>query len=177
MSGFLFRGVHSSKFGIFTQDKGRAILPPRREGQITIPGRHGAYDSMAEGVYDERVESIHCAFKCPPGKTVPDICREIAYWLSGSGRLVYDREPDKYYTARISGSPPMEQHLKYGSFDITWKCNPPFAMGRTVTQPLASGENAVSYRGTAETPCIIVLRNLSDTNILNVTVTAIKRSV
>ena len=50
----------------------------------------------------------------------------------------------------------MAQHLKYGEFDLTWNYNPPFALGRTVTQPITSGENPVDYRGTAETPCIIV---------------------
>jgi hypothetical protein len=34
----------------------------------------------------------------------------------------------------------------------------------------------VAYRGTAETPCLIVLRNPSLANVLNVTITAIKRS-
>ena len=71
----------------------------------------------------------------------------------------------------------MAQHLKYGEFDLTWSYNPPFAFGRTVTQPITSGENAVAYRGTAETPCIIVLKNLSTANVLNITITAIKRSV
>jgi hypothetical protein len=36
MSGFSFRGVHSSKFGIYTQDTSRIILPPRREGKRHI---------------------------------------------------------------------------------------------------------------------------------------------
>ena len=176
MSGFSFRGVHISKFGIYTQDTSRIILPPRREGKVVIPGRSGYYDGVVGNVYDERAETIHCAFKCPSGKTVPEVCREIAYWLSGTGRLTYDKEPDKYYTARISGGPPMAQHLKYGEFDLTWNYNPPFALGRTVTQPIASGENPVDYQGTAETPCIIVLRNLSDADVLTVTITAIKRS-
>lgn len=176
MSGFTFRGKHSSEFGIYTQDTGRTILPPRREGKVVIPGRSGYYDGTAGNVYDERDESIHCAFKCPGGKTVPEMCREIAYWLSGTGRLTYDKEPDKYYMARVSGGPPMAQHLKYGEFDLTWNYNPPFAFGRTVTQLIATGENLVSYQGTAETPCIIVLRNASAANILNVTITAIKRS-
>lgn len=177
MSGFTFKGVHSNTFGIYTQDQGRVILPPRREGRITIPGRSGYYDGAAGNVYDERVESILCSFKCPAGKTVAEMCREIAYWLSGVGRLSYGKEPDKYYLAHISGSPPTEQHLKYGTFDLTWSCNPPFAYGRTVTQPIASGENRVEYRGTAETPCVIVLRNLSTINAKTVTITAIKRSV
>ena len=47
-----------------------------RQGVSAVPGVRG-------NVYDERLETILCAFKCPAGKTVPEICREIAYWLSG----------------------------------------------------------------------------------------------
>ena len=100
MSGFSFKGVHSSKFGIYTQDQSRTLLPPKREGKITIPGRSGYYDDVG-AVYNERAESVLCSFVCPEGKTVPEVCREIAYWLSGSGRLIFDREPDKYYLARL----------------------------------------------------------------------------
>ncbi len=100
MSGFSFHGVHSSTFGIYTQDQARTILPARREGKITIPGRSGSYEGVRGNVYDERLETILCAFKCPAGKTVPEICREIAYWLSGSGRLSYDKEPDKHWKTR-----------------------------------------------------------------------------
>lgn len=180
MSGFTFRGVHSSAFGIrgvHTQDQSRLILPPRREGKLTIPGRSGYYDGAVRNVYDERLESVLCCFTCPPGKTVPELCREIAYWLSGTGRLSYDKEPDKYYTAHITGGPPMVQHLKYGEFTLTWSYNPPFAFGRTVTQPIHSGENPIRYEGTAETPCVIVLRNLSDADAAHITLTAVKRSV
>ena len=176
MSGFSFKGVHSSKFGIYTQDQSRTLLPPKREGKITIPGRSGYYDDVG-AVYNERAESVLCSFVCPEGKTVPEVCREIAYWLSGSGRLIFDREPDKYYLARLSGGPPMSQHLKYGEFTITWSYNPPSAFGKTITEPLKNGENVIDYRGTAEAPCVIVLRNTSETDISNVTITAIKRSV
>lgn len=177
MSGFTFRGVHSSVFGICSQDQSRSILPPGREEKIVIPGRSGYYGGGGPGVYDERVENLHCSFKCPSGKTVPEMCREIAYWLSGEGRLIYDKEPDKHYNARLTGAPPMEQHLKWGSFDLAWTCNPPFALGRTVTQPLAMGSNPMAYRGTAPAPCLIVLRNLSQTDASTITITAVKRSV
>ena len=119
MSGFSFKGVHSSKFGIYTQDQSRTLLPPKREGKITIPGRSGYYDDVG-AVYNERAESVLCSFVCPEGKTVPGVCREIAYWLSGSGRLIFDREPDKYYLARLSGGPPMSQHLKYRDAPQRW---------------------------------------------------------
>lgn len=176
MSGFSFRGVHSSKFGIYTQDTDRIILPPRREERIVIPGRSGYYDGVAGNIYDERTETIHCAFKCPSGRSVPEICREIAYWLSGIGRLTYDKEPDKYYMACISGGPPMAQHLKYGEFDLTWSYNLPFAFGPVITAPLVMGPNHLAYRGTVPAPCLIVLRNLSDTDVQTVTITAVKRS-
>lgn len=175
MSGFSFRGTHSSKFGIYTQDQSRALLPPRREGKTTIPGRSGFYDSVAGNVYDERVESILCSFACPKGKTVPEVCREIAYWLSGTGHLIFDKEPDKYYMAKITGSPPSAQHLGYGEFTLTWSYNPPFAFGRAITQKITSGQNLVAYQGTAETPCTIVLRNTSKSGIVNISITAVKR--
>lgn len=177
MSGFTFRGVHSSAFGIVTQDQGRVILPPGREERISIPGRSGYYDGVSPGVYGEREENVRCAFKCPAGKTVPEVCREIAYWLSGAGRLSYDKEPDKYYNARLTGGPPMEQHLKWGSFELTWSCNPPFAYGPAATVPLAMGANPIAYRGTAPAPCLIVLRNPSREAAQTVTITAVKRSV
>jgi len=50
MSGFTFRGTHSSDFGIHTVYQSRTILPPRREGKIAIPGRSGYYDGVAGGV-------------------------------------------------------------------------------------------------------------------------------
>lgn len=176
MSGFSFRGVHSSKFGIYTKDQNRVLVPPRREGKVVIPGRSGYYDSTGN-VYNERVESFVCSFVRPEGKTVAEVCREIAYWLSGSGHLILDKEPDKYYIAKLTGSPPVEQHLQHGQFTLSWVCNPPFAFGKTVTQPIHDGENVIDYEGTAETPCTIVLRNRSSSNIVNVTITAIKRSV
>ena len=50
MSGFIFRGTHSSVYGIHTVDQSRTILPPRREGKIAIPGRSGYYDGVSGGV-------------------------------------------------------------------------------------------------------------------------------
>jgi len=79
------------------------------------------------------------------------------------------------YNARITGAPPMAQHLKHGEFTITWSYNPPFAFGRTVSVPLHSGRNDIRYEGTAETPCVIVLRNVSASSAANITITAVKR--
>lgn len=174
--GFTFRGVHSSRYGVHMQAQGRTLLPPRREGSIVIPGESGCYDGVGGRVYDTRSETFQCGFAKPAGMSVPEVCRELAYWLSGTGRLVLDKEPDKYYLARLSGAPPMEQHLHYGAFTLTWVYNPPFAFGRTVTLPVRDGANAPQYQGTAETPCLLVLRNTSGRTIQNITITAIKRS-
>lgn len=83
MSGFSFKGVHSSKFGIYTQDQSRTLLPPKREGKITIPGRSGYYDDVG-AVYNERPRasfarssarrerpSRRCAGKLPTGSQAP----------------------------------------------------------------------------------------------------------
>ncbi len=101
--------------------------------------------------------------RLPGGKDRPGGVPEIAYWLSGSGRLIFDREPDKYYLARLSGGPPMSQHLKYGEFTITWSYNLPFAFGKTITEPLKNGENVIDYQGRRRRPlCVIKVRNTSE---------------
>ncbi len=41
--------------------------------------------------------------------------------------------------------------------------------------PIRKGENAAAYAGTAPTPCVIVLRNVSAASAANITITAVKR--
>ena len=56
--------------------------------------------------------------------------------------------------------------------ELTFTCEP-FAYGKTITQPLTNGNNPIEYKGTAETPCLIVLKNTGTETITNVQLTAI----
>ena len=57
-------------------------------------------------------------------------------------------------------------------FTLEFVCEP-FAVGKTITQPLTNGNNPIEYKGTAETPCLIVLKNTGTETITNVQLTAI----
>lgn len=149
------------------------FLPPKRSRKISIPGRSGAYDYGAKN-WEERTLRIECSLMRQITKAE---FREIVYILSRKNRLRLWNEPDKYYVAELYDSADvLDYYLEsMRDFELTFVCEP-FAYGSILTVPLASGRNRVSYGGTAETPAVIVLKNASETEATNVTITAIKRS-
>lgn len=149
------------------------FLPPKRSRKISIPGRSGAYDYGAKN-WDERTVRLECVLMRQMKK---EEFREIVYLLSKKGRLRLWNEPEKYYMAELYDSPDVDDFYLEAmrEFELAFVCEP-FAYGENVTTTLTDGRNRISYKGTAETPTVIVLRNASDDEIANVTITAIKRS-
>lgn len=149
------------------------FLPPKRSRKISIPGRSGSYDYGAKN-WDERTVRLECVLMRQMKK---EEFREIVYLLSKKGRLRLWNEPEKYYMAELYDSPNVDDFYleEMREFELSFVCEP-FAYGKNVTAALTDGRNRISYKGTAETPAVIVLRNVSDDEIANVTITAIKRS-
>lgn len=149
------------------------FLPPKRSRKINIPGRSGAYDYGAKN-WDERTVRLECVLMRQMKK---EEFREIVYLLSKKGRLRLWNEPEKYYIAELYDSPDVDDFYleEMREFELSFVCEP-FAYGENVTAALTDGRNRIAYKGTAETPAVIVLRNASDDEIANVTITAIKRS-
>lgn len=149
------------------------FLPPKRERKISIPGRSGSYDYGAKN-WEERTLRIECMLTRQITKAE---FREIIYLLSKKNRLRLWNEPDKYYMAELYDSADVQDYYleSMREFELTFVCEP-FAYGSILTVPLSSGRNRVSYGGTAETPTVIVLKNTSESEATNVTITAIKRS-
>ena len=149
------------------------FLPPKRSRKISIPGRSGAYDYGAKN-WDERTVRLECVLMRQMKK---EEFREIVYLLSKKGRLRLWNEPEKYYMAELYDSPNVDDFYleEMREFELAFVCEP-FAYGENVTTAIADGRNRIAYKGTAETPAVIVLRNASDDEIANVTITAIKRS-
>lgn len=149
------------------------FLPPKRSRKINIPGRSGAYDYGAKN-WDERTVRLECVLMRQMTK---EEFREIVYLLSKKGRLRLWNEPEKYYMAELYDSPNVDDFYleEMREFELSFVCEP-FAYGKNATTALTDGRNRIAYKGTAETPAVIVLRNASDDEIANVTITAIKRS-
>ena len=148
------------------------LLPPKRSRKLTIPGRSGSYDFGAKN-WDERSLRVSCMLTRQMSKAE---FREIIYHLSQKAQLRLWNEPDKYYVAELYESAEVQDYyLEIArEFELVFTCEP-FAYGASVTAPIKSGRNAINYKGTAETPCMIVLKNTSKTNVINITITAIKR--
>lgn len=149
------------------------LLPPKRARKITIPGRSGSYDFGAKN-WDERTLRLTCQLTRQMTKAE---FREVVYALSRKERLRLWNEPDKYYIAELYDPSEVQDYYQETGreFELNFIAEP-FAYGATVTVPIQNGRNTVDYKGTAETPCVIVLRNMSSQNVVNITITATKRS-
>lgn len=149
------------------------LTPPKRSRKVSIPRRSGMYDFGAE-CWEERTVRIECVLERRISRAE---LRTIAGALSRKSRLRLWDEPEKYYIGEIYDSAEITDYYDEAmrEFTLSFVCEP-FAYGRTVTLPIASGENAIHYHGTADTPCLIVLRNISANDIANVTITAVNRS-
>jgi len=150
------------------------LTPAKRPRKTQIPMRSGMYDFGAQ-CWDEHTVRIECVLERKISRAQ---LREIAGALSRKSRLRLWDEPDKFYIGELYDPAEIIDYFDEAmrEFSLSFICEP-FAFGRTVTQPIRSGENRVEYRGTAEAPCVIVLRNLSGADVQTVTITAIKRSV
>lgn len=148
------------------------LTPAKRPRKVSIPRRSGMYDFGAD-CWEERTVRIECVLE---RKTSRSELRAIAGALSRKSRLWLWDEPDKYYIGEIYDPAEITDYFDEAmrEFALSFVCEP-FAYGRTVTMPVASGENAVPYQCTADAPCLLVLRNTSSSAISNLTITAVKR--
>lgn len=149
------------------------LTPAKRPRKVRIPMRSGLYDYGAR-CWEERTVRIECTLE---RKMSREELREVAWALSRKSRLRLWDEPDKFYIGELYDPAEIADYFDEAmrEFTLSFICEP-FALGRTVTQPLAMGANPISYQGTAPAPCLIVLRNLSQSSASTVTITAVKRS-
>ncbi len=178
MIGFTFRNIHSSTFGIGVRSVDRSLIPELRRNEFTIPGRHGTID-FGLNTYEKRPIQVKIGLlKNADWQTLRAKARDVARWLSGKGMLVFDDEPDKAYDAAVYGYVGIEQLelLPAGLLTVTFECQP-FAESleyRQVNIPSITTKPydvQVDVAGTAETCCIITLKNNGNTNVEGITIT------
>ena len=186
---FNFRGRNSTdEFGIRANSYD-FILPDKRERRQLVPFRNGTYDYGAQW-YNDRILRLRCIWLTSKiEKMTRSDIREIAYWLSKKGNIVLDIEPDKYYVGEINNANELIAHYNYakedietgntdttdGEFELNFVCEP-FAYGKLVTQPIEEGINRIQYKGTAETPCTIILRNETGFDVTGIQIVAKRRN-
>jgi len=173
MKGFTFANIHSSTYELYVRSDNRTITPALRKNEFVIPGRHGTLD-FGNNTYEPRFITMELFLV---RKTMEDLrkqARDIAQWFSKSGLLVFDDEPDKAYQAKVYNNIDIEEIAAYGKSMVTFECQP-FAESleyRQINVP-SIADNAheieVNVSGTAETCCIITIKNNGTSDINNIT--------
>lgn len=176
MIGFTFRGRHSSEFNVGCRSIDRSAIPARRKYELVIPHRSGTRE-ISSDIYDKRKISVEVAAVFEESFEEFRLkIRELAYWLSGTGELFFDDEPDKKYTASLYDAIPLQQILLQPKavVEITFDCQP-FAFSDVISLPIKKGKNEITYKGTAKTPTKIILRNTSNYSAVNISISITKR--
>ena len=173
--GFSFNNRHSSEFEIFMKSDDRTLLPAKTQAAYMIPGRDGTYDS-SDFDYQNRIITVQIAFFGSENdmESLRKKVRDIAKWLSGQGNLIFDDEPDKAYTAKVTSGISLSQIVRQGQATVSFDCQP-FAESieyQTVTKTITAttDDMAVSVSGTQDSYGIITVKNEGTTNITGITI-------
>lgn len=123
--GFTFNGIHSDTFGIGVNTESIPYIASKRQTIIEVQGRDGQY------VFEDGYNNIQITLSCAIGdyeiQNRRKRAREIASWLSSTGKLVFDYEKDIEYmvvktTNNISASV-LGRKFK-DEFTIIFECEP-----------------------------------------------------
>lgn len=176
MIGFNFNGKHSSTFNIGMKSIDRTAIPERRRKEFEILGRSGTLE-LESTEYNKRI--IQCQIGVVKTATHEELrskIRELAGWLSGSGLLIFDDEPDRAYEASVYSAVGIEQLLLQpkGIIEIEFECQP-FALSRELNRVLKDGgqntEIIIKNVGNVKTCGSIIIKNTGTTNIRNIRLT------
>lgn len=176
MIGFNFNGKHSSAFKIGMKSIDRTAIPERRRKEFEILGRSGTLE-LESTEYEKR--TIQCQIGVVKTATHEELrskIRELAGWLSGSGPLIFDDEPDRAYEASVYSAVGIEQLVLQpkGIMEIEFECQP-FALSRELNRVLKDGgrntELIIKNVGNVKTCGSIIIKNTGTTNITNIRLT------
>lgn len=128
--GFTFKGRHSSEFNLATKTVKRVISPEQRTFDFKVSGRHGSIEYETgeyEDIYLEVEYNLIPSRDLKDFQEISQLAREMSEWITGSGKLVFDHEPDKYYEARVFSA--IEAEYRQTGINIltgplVFKCTP-----------------------------------------------------
>ena len=174
MIGFTFRNIHSSTYNIGVKSDDRSLLPELRKNEFFIPGRHGTVD-FGLNTYEKRIITVEIGLmKNADWSALRATARDVADWLSGKGRLVFDDEPARAYNASVYASISINQiqALPAGIINVAFECQP-FAEDINYNQSLTTlstdpQDISIVSAGTQEAPCLIYITNKGVTNITGI---------
>lgn len=115
---FIWKGQKSDEWNIVCEEMPPISLPAEKVEEIEIEGKSGFY-TINTGTYEGTTKEVIAHYE---GNNFDD----LAEWLSGSGDLILDTLPDRYYKAYIQNAIPLDIILEAGlsKFPIKFRCQP-----------------------------------------------------
>ena len=116
-----YNNQSGASFGVFLYDYPAFSGGAKNYTTTSVPGRRGQLVSRDR--YQENVQ-IDCTFSIL-SKNIPASVRVIRKWLSGTGTLVINEEPDIFYKVRKIVPGDFEREIRrYGRFSTAFICDP-----------------------------------------------------
>ena len=176
MIGFIFKGRHSSEFNIGFKSIDRTAIPERRKKEFTILGRSGTLE-LESTEYEKRyITAVIGVMYIDKFNDLRTKIRDLAGWLSGSGLLIFDDEPDKAYEASVYSAVGIEQLALQprGTLDIEFECQS-FAVSKDLNRILTDGNRVTSVtvpnKGNVKTCGTFIIKNTGTSNITSISIT------
>ena len=176
MIGFTFKGKHSSEFNIGFKSVDRTVIPERRKKEFTILGKSGTLE-LESTEYEKRyIKGTIGVMYISKFEDLRIKIRDLAGWLSGSGLLIFDDEPDKAYEASVYSAVGIEQLMLQprGTLDIEFECQS-FAVSKDLNRILKDGKRITSVTvpnlGNVKTCGTFIIKNTGTSDITNIRIT------
>ena len=176
MIGFTFKGKHSSEFNIAFKSVDRTVIPERRKKEFTILGKSGTLE-LESTEYEKRyITGTIGVMYISKFEELRLKIRDLAGWLSGSGLLIFDDEPDKAYEASVYSAVGIEQLMLQprGTLDIEFECQS-FAVSKDLNRILKDGKRITSVTvpnlGNVKTCGTFIIKNTGTSDITNIRIT------
>lgn len=115
---------HSSEYpGILAKTESIPLMPTKRQNKQTIIGRNGQV-TFTDG-YNNKTPVSNVKILEKRDRQLALLFRELAVWLSGSGILIFDIEPDKRWYAQLLTEIQIDKSdLEKDEFILAWDCEP-----------------------------------------------------
>lgn len=124
--GFTFNSKHSDYFGICVRTESIPYIASKRQAEIEVEGRDGLY--IFEDGYNNIQISLACSIANDDLVERRALAREIAEWLSTTGELIFDYDPDIAYQVVkvVSGINGVMRgySVPVDDFNVVFECEP-----------------------------------------------------
>lgn len=123
MAGMTFNGVSSASLYLDYAVPVVPLLPRRTTSVQYMSGRDGLVD-FGNDAYESRIIPVTCLLCASSEAQLAARMNDVAAWLSGSGKLLFDHDVTKRWDAKVYDIIPIERYPGIARFTVEFSCGP-----------------------------------------------------